>query len=130
MDITFTTARRAPANAAVVAHGLTTEGLESPPDGLDPNALRRLGFTAESGQVQVVPAGERLVAAVGLGAADGVDLGTLRKAGAALARAVRRHRSGDGVGPRCPGGQPGRSRGYDPGPVSVRLQIGGHPAQG
>ena len=93
MDITFTTARRAPANAAVVAHGLTTEGLESPPDGLDPNALRRLGFTAESGQVQMVPAGERLVAAVGLGAADGVDAGTLRKAGAALARAVRRQRS-------------------------------------
>ena len=93
MDITFTTARRAPANAAVVAHGLTTEGLKSPPEGLDPNTLGRLGFTADSGQVQMVPAGERLVAAVGLGAADGVDLGTLRKAGAALARAVRRQRS-------------------------------------
>ena len=79
MDITFTIARRAPANAAVVAHGLTTEGLKSPPDGLDPSALRRLGFTAEPGQVQVVPAGERLVAAVGLGAADGVDLRTLGK---------------------------------------------------
>ena len=93
MDINFTTARRAPSNVAVVAHGLTTEGLKSPPEGLDPKVLRRLGFTAESGQVQMVPAGERLVAAVGLGAADEVNLGTLRKAGAALARAVRRQRS-------------------------------------
>ena len=89
MDITFTTARRAPANSAVVALGLTPEGLKSPPDGLDVDALRRLGFTAEASQVQLVPVGERLVAAVGLGPADGINAGILRKASAALARAVR-----------------------------------------
>jgi len=92
----FTTARRAPARAEVVAHGITTERLaadEALPSGLDRDDLGRLGFEARRGQVQVVPVGGRLVAAVGLGGAEGLSTDGLRKAAAALARAVRSRRS-------------------------------------
>ena len=70
MSITFTTARRAPTTAHVVAHGVTTEGFEDGsglPDGVEAGALGRLGFEAKAEQVQVLPSGERLVALVGLG---------------------------------------------------------------
>ena len=96
MPIQFSTARRAPARAEVVAHGLTVEALtgDGPlPAGLDSGDLGRLGFTAEADQVQVVPAEGRLVVAVGLGPADGVDPAGLRRASATLARAVRGRRS-------------------------------------
>ena len=96
MPIQFSTARRAPARAEVVAHGLTTEVLagDGPlPVGLDRGDLGRLGFTAKVEQVQVVPAEGRLVVAVGLGPADGVDPDGLRRASACLARAVRGRRS-------------------------------------
>ncbi|MCK5911098.1 MAG: leucyl aminopeptidase [Caulobacter sp.] len=96
MPIQFSTARRAPARAEVVAHGLTTEVLagDGPlPAGLDRGDLGRLGFTAKVEQVQVVPAEGRLVVAVGLGPADGVDPDGLRRASACLARAVRGRRS-------------------------------------
>ena len=67
---TFTTARTAPSRVAVVAHGLTEEALGSElPGGLESGSLKRLGFTAGAGQVQVLPEGDRLVVAVGLGAA-------------------------------------------------------------
>ena len=96
MPIQFSTARRAPARAEVVAHGLTVEALtgDGPlPAGLDSGDLGRLGFTAGADQVQVVPAEGRLVVAVGLGPADGVDPAGLRRASATLARAVRGRRS-------------------------------------
>ena len=106
MAITFTTVRRAPAGAVVVAHGVTTEALSDDsgdgsghgsgdglPDGLDGKILGRLGFEAEVGQVQVLPLGDRLIAAVGLGAAGDVSTEVVRRAGAALARAARRHAS-------------------------------------
>ncbi len=96
MPITFTTARRAPATAHVVAHGVTTEGFEDGsglPDGVEAGALGRLGFEARAEQVQVLPSGERLVALVGLGSADEVSTDTVRRSAAALARATRKHRS-------------------------------------
>lgn len=93
MPITFTTAHRIPANTTVVAYGLTTEKLDSPPADLAPGTLERLGFTAEVGQVQVIPSGNRLIALVGLGSSRAIDVGTLRKAGASLARSVRHQRS-------------------------------------
>ena len=96
MPITFTTARRAPATAHVVAHGVTTEGLEDGsglPDGIDRGALDRLGFEARAEQVQVLPSGKRLVALIGLGGADQMSTDTVRRAAASLARATRKHRS-------------------------------------
>ncbi|MCS5683911.1 MAG: hypothetical protein NZ654_01560, partial [Acidimicrobiales bacterium] len=73
MAIQFSTARRAPARAEVVAHGLTVEAFSDDqplPPGLDRDALVSLGFTGQAGQVQVVPGDGRLVAAVGLGPVD------------------------------------------------------------
>ena len=70
MAIQFSTARRAPARAEVVAHGLTVEavtGDQPLPPGLDRDALVSRGFTGQAGQVQVVPGDGRLVAAAGLG---------------------------------------------------------------
>ncbi len=92
----FSTGRRAPARAEVVAHGITTEclaGGDALPSGLDRDDLGRLGFEAKAGQVQVVPVGGRLVAVVGLGGAHELCSDGLRGAAAALARAVRKHRS-------------------------------------
>jgi len=101
MTVTFTapqfsTARRTPVRAEVVAHGVTIDRLagDAPlPSGLDRSDLGRLGFEAKVGQVQVVPVDGRLVAAVGLGDAEGLSLDGIRRAAASLARAVRTHRS-------------------------------------
>ena len=101
MTVTFTppqfsTARRAPARAEVVAHGITIDRLaggDALPSGLDRSDLGRLGFEAKGGQVQVVPVDGRLVAAVGLGDAEELSLDGLRRAAASLVRAVRTHRS-------------------------------------
>ena len=96
MAIQFSTARRAPARAEVVAHGLTAEAFSDDqplPSGLDRDALVSLGFTGQAGQVQVVPGDGRLVAAVGLGPVDGIDAVGVRRAAAALARSVRSRRS-------------------------------------
>ena len=101
MTVTFTppqfsTARRAPARAEVVAHGITIDRLavgDALPSGLDRSDLGRLGFEAKGGQVQIVPVDGRLVAAVGLGDAEGLSLDGLRRAAASLGRAVRTHRS-------------------------------------
>ena len=101
MTVTFTppqfsTARRVPARAEVVAHGITIDqlaGVDALPSGLDRSDLGRLGFEAKGDQVQVVPVDGRLVAAVGLGDAEGLSLDGLRRAAASLVRAVRTHRS-------------------------------------
>ena len=96
MAIQFSTARRPPARAEVVAHGLTVEavsGDQALPSGLDRDALVSLGFTGQAGQVQVVPGDGRLMAAVGLGPVDGIDPVGVRRAAAALARSVRGRRS-------------------------------------
>ncbi|HCW01269.1 MAG TPA: hypothetical protein DGK99_07655, partial [Acidimicrobiaceae bacterium] len=101
MTVTFTppqfsTARRAPARAEVVAHGITIERLadgDPLPSGLDRADLGRLGFEAKAGQVQVVPSDGRLVAAVGLGVTDELGTNGLRRAAAALGRAARTRRS-------------------------------------
>ncbi len=56
MAIQFSTARRAPARAEVVAHGLTAEafsGDQPLPSGLDRDALVSLGFTGQAGQVHL-----------------------------------------------------------------------------
>jgi len=93
MSITFTTARRAPAGAAVVAHGVTADTKDLPA-GLSDSAvaLEALGFTGAVGQVQLLPADGRLIAAVGLGPATDVDAAAVRRAGAALARAASGHK--------------------------------------
>ena len=93
MTISFTTAQRLPANTAVVAHGINSDKLNSLPKGLNPAELKKLGFKGELGQVQILPSGNKLIAAVGLGESNEISPTRLRNAAAALARAARRHSS-------------------------------------
>ena len=90
MSITFTTAPTAPDDADVLAV-LVAEGGASHP-ALDADVLERLGFEAKVGSTRVLPGADGgLVAVAGLGPVDDVDEDAVRKAGAALTRALDRH---------------------------------------
>lgn len=96
MSISFRTARRIPTSAGLVAYGLTSDQLvagESLPAGTDAAVLERMDFQADVGQVQIIPADDNLIALVGLGPADDLDVETLRCSASALARAVEKQRS-------------------------------------
>jgi leucyl aminopeptidase len=86
--------RTMPDDADVVAVGLRQDRLEDDAAGagLDHGAVVANGFEAKPGQTQLLPGGDGLRLAVGLGPADEVDPKVLRRAGAAVARAARRHR--------------------------------------
>src|SRR5687768_15313491 len=86
--------RMLPDDADVVAVGLRQDRLEDDATaaGLDHGAVVANGFEAKPGQTQLLPGGDGLRLAVGLGPADEVDPKTMRRAGAAVARAARRHR--------------------------------------
>ena len=94
MDITFTTARKAPASSNVVAFGVTTEGFEDPSCRTDLTTdLETMNFTAKVGQVQLLPQGKQVAAVVGLGSADQLGADELRIAAAALARATGKYKT-------------------------------------
>ncbi|MCH2408085.1 MAG: leucyl aminopeptidase [Acidimicrobiales bacterium] len=93
MTISFTTARRLPTNAAVVAYGIKSDELGNLPACFSSTELKKLGFKGELGQVQILPEGNKLIAAVGLGESTEISPTKLRTAAAALARAARRHAS-------------------------------------
>ena len=93
MTITFTTARRLPSNTAVVAYGIKSDELSSLPACFNSTELKKLGFKGELGQVQILPEGNKLIAAVGLGESAEISPIKLRTAAAALARATRRYAS-------------------------------------
>lgn len=90
MTIAFSTATALPVDTDVLAVLLAEGG--SPHSAMDAGVLGQLGFEGKGGSVQaLVGADGRLVAAVGLGPVDEVDLDAVRTAGAALARALDRH---------------------------------------
>ena len=93
MTISFTTTQRLPANTAVVAYGINSDKFNNLPKGLNSTELKKLGFKGELGQVQILPSGNKLIAAVGLGESNEISPTRLRNAAAALARAARRHSS-------------------------------------
>jgi leucyl aminopeptidase len=93
MSITFAVATKAPAAAEVQVLGVYADRPDSRPADLDWRAIEAQGFEGKPGQVQLVPgaAGERTAIAVaGLGNADALDEGALRRVGAAIARAMRK----------------------------------------
>ena len=53
MTISFTTARRLPTNAAVVAYGIKSDELGNLPACFSSTELKKLGFKGELGQVQI-----------------------------------------------------------------------------
>ena len=92
MNIAFTTAASPPDDADVLAVLVADGGGARPP--VDPELLQRLGFKAKAGTTQVLSGTNGgLVAVAGLGPVDGLDEHTVRRAGAALARALERHPS-------------------------------------
>ena len=93
MAITFKTTRRLPANASVVAYGVNTLTLDELSGELKSSELKKLGFKADLGEIQILPSGKKLLVAVGLGDPNIIDHISLKRAAAALARATRQHRS-------------------------------------
>jgi leucyl aminopeptidase len=92
--ITFAAARRTPANADVVVLGVYSDRVDSRPSDLDWASIEARGFEGKPGQVQIATKqGESLVAVVGLGEIDRVDTTAVRKAGAAIARALKKHKT-------------------------------------
>jgi len=93
MTISFTTTKGLPANAAVVAYGINSDKLNSLPKGLNATELKKLGFKGELCQIQILPSGNKLIAAVGLGESNEINSTKLRNVAASLARATRRYSS-------------------------------------
>ncbi|HEV8297463.1 MAG TPA: leucyl aminopeptidase [Acidimicrobiales bacterium] len=95
MTIAFAVARKAPATAEAVVLGVYADRPDSKPAELDWRAIEARGFEAKAGQVQVVDGasnGRTLTAVVGLGAESDLDPATLRRIGAAVARALKQQK--------------------------------------
>ncbi len=88
MTIRFRPVDAAPGDADVLAV-LVAEGATDHP-GVDWALAGRLGFEGKAGSTQLLAGDGRIVAVVGLGAADAVDTDGVRRAGAVLAKAVRK----------------------------------------
>ncbi len=89
MSLRFATSRSVPASTGLVAVAVFSDG--DRPDGVDEAELTARGFEGTTGQVQIVAgASGTPVALVGLGATDEFEVDSLRRIGAALARAARR----------------------------------------
>ena len=90
MTIAFTTAPEAPDDADVLAVLVADGGAPHP--AVDAEVLERLGFEAKAGTTRVLVGAEGgLLAVAGLGTLADVDEDAVRKAGAALARALDHH---------------------------------------
>ena len=91
MALTLTTARSAPAAAKLLGVGVFSD-LDRP-DGLPGELLDSRGFDAKLGKTMIVETDKGLRAAVGLGSSEEFTVQSLRRAGASLARAGRRHKA-------------------------------------
>ena len=90
--ITFASARRTPTTADVVVLGVYSDRPDSRPSDLDWTSIEARGFEGKPGQVQIATKqGKTLVAVLGLGEVDKIDATAVRKAGAAIARALKKH---------------------------------------
>src|SRR4030095_1223500 len=78
----------------VVVLSVYSDRAASRPSDLDWSSIEARGFEAKPGQVQVATQqGKTLVAVVGLGEIDKGDATAVRKAGAAIARALRKYKT-------------------------------------
>ena len=92
--ITFASARRTPPTSDVVVLAVFSDRADSRPSDLDWPSIEARGFEGKAGQVQVATKqGNTLVAVVGLGEIDKVDATAVRKAGAAIAKALKKHKT-------------------------------------
>ena len=88
--IAFRTGRKTPASAELHAVGVCSGADAERPDELDWDVLSGRGFEAKPGQVEIVSGPDRPVAVVGLGPADKITTGLIRRAAASLARSATR----------------------------------------
>ena len=89
--VEVTTGRSAPKTATATGWAVATKGAVPRQLGMSRSALEANGFSGKPGQVLVVPSGDGLAVAVGVGDPDGLDANLLRKAAAAFARAASKH---------------------------------------
>ncbi len=91
MALTISTARSAPAAAELIAIGVFSDG--DHPDGIDEAVLESRGFDGSLGKAMIVSGRKTPTMLIGLGATDSFGEASLRRAGAGIARAARRHKS-------------------------------------
>jgi len=89
--ISVKVAKAVPSSATAVVVTATTEGLGRVP-GVRRAALDRAGFSGSLGSVATFDDGDRATVVVGLGPSGAVCTDALRRAGAAAARSLSRHR--------------------------------------
>jgi len=102
MTIRYKLVAKVPARATILGIPVTTEQMEAAADGepkpsstesdLDWDYLASCGFEGKVDDVQSMPGGPGALVAIGVGPAKSVDARVLRRAGAALARAAKRHK--------------------------------------
>lgn len=90
-SVEVSTARSAPKTATAVGWAVATKGAVPRQVGLSRAALEANGFDGEVGQVLAVPTSDGLTVAIGIGDPGSIDVGGLRSAAAAFARASSKH---------------------------------------
>ena len=93
MTLEISVVRKAPARAPLHAVAATSEATDAGLDGVDTAVLASRGFDGSVGKAMVVAGKSGPVAVLGMGAEADVDATAFRRAGVALARAARRHKS-------------------------------------
>lgn len=96
MTVTFSVLRSAPSNADLVVLGVYSDADADKPNDLDWSAIEARGFERKHGQFTIVGQqgkGKTLLALLGLGERAKLDATAMRKAGAALAKAARKHKT-------------------------------------
>ncbi len=88
MPVTATLVSSVPARAEIVALPVRSDRLGDEPYDLDWKLLKALGFEGKDGQIQMVAAGGRPVAVVGMGTSAELTPAVIRRASASLARAA------------------------------------------
>ena len=91
MPITVHAVRSVPKAATASVAFVTTEDVEAGVDGFDGAVLDTAGFKGNADQVHLQPVDGGFAGLVGIGPASEVTATTVRRAGAALARACSRH---------------------------------------
>lgn len=89
--VTVDVARNAPRSATAVGWAVATKGPVPRQLGVNRGALEANGFEGKVGQTLVIPAGDGVVVAVGVGEPGSIDAKAARSAAAAFARAVPKH---------------------------------------
>jgi leucyl aminopeptidase len=90
-SVEVSTARSVPKTATAVGWAVATKGAVPRQLGLSRAALEANGFDGKVGQVLAVPTSDGLAVAIGIGDPGSIDVGGLRSAAAAFARASSKH---------------------------------------